>query len=130
MKTLFLSFAHEDRAVRDTVLEWAYQETRDFTLVDMHPKVAWDSSSDWHRRCREKVRRCDGLIVFVSANTIHDRFTLWELGCANEAGIPVLPLYADKEIGVDIQVPPQLLASPMRDWKWGTIADFANRCSA
>src|SRR5690242_3927638 len=69
-KKIFISFAIEDAKYRDFLVAQAKNERAPFAFTDMSVKEPW-TQSVWKRKCREKIRQCDGMIVLLSKNTWH-----------------------------------------------------------
>jgi hypothetical protein len=61
----------------------------------MSVKKPW-SEDEWKKRCRTKIKRCDGMIVMLSKNTFHSSGVRWEIKCAKEGGIPVIGIHIKK----------------------------------
>lgn len=122
MKTIFTSFAIEDKFSRDNLVFQAKQNNTPFTFTDMSVKDPWDSS--WKTRCRERIKQCDGVIAFVSDNTYNADGALWEIKCAYEEGIPVLPVYIHDH-GTK-RIPIELSGKRIYHWTWSNIASFIN----
>ena len=86
----------------------------------MSVKEPWDSK--WKTNCREKIKGCDGLIAFVSDNILNADGARWEINCAYEEDIPVLPLYVH-DFGAK-RIPPELTGKRIFSWTWKTVKDF------
>lgn len=67
-KRIFISFAIEDEKYRDFLVKQAKLDKSPFTFTDMSVKQPW-SEAEWKKRCRTKIKRCDGMIVLLSKNT-------------------------------------------------------------
>jgi hypothetical protein len=88
-KRLFISFAIEDSNYRDFLVAQAKNERSPFTFIDMSVRrQPWDEK-EWKRKCRTKIKSCDGMIVLLSKNTWHSSGSRWEIKCAGEERIPV-----------------------------------------
>lgn len=122
MKNIFVSFAIEDRFARDNLTHQANQQRTPFNFVDMSVRQPWDSS--WKTRCRERIKQCDGVIAFVSDNTFNADGARWEIQCAYEEGIPVLPVYIHDQ-GVK-RLPSELSGKKIYHWTWQNITNFLN----
>ncbi|MEH6560328.1 MAG: hypothetical protein V7713_02745, partial [Marinobacter sp.] len=66
-KRIFISFAMEDKTLRDFLVGQAKNEKSPFEFVDMSVKKPWDSA--WKTNCRMKIKGCDGVIIIVTKNT-------------------------------------------------------------
>jgi len=121
MKRIFISFAIEDKFARDNLVFQAKQQTgTPFDFVDMSVKEPW--SFQWKTNCREKIKGCDGLIAFISDNTINADGARWEIKCAYEENIPVLPVYVH-DTGAR-RTPSELGDKRIYHWTWDTIKKF------
>jgi len=121
MKRIFISFAIEDKFARDNLVFQAKQQDQTpFDFVDMSVKKPWDSK--WKTNCREKIKGCNGLIAFVSDNTVNADGARWEINCAYEEDIPVLPLYVH-DSGAK-RIPPELMGKRIFSWTWKAVKDF------
>lgn len=121
MKRIFISFAMEDKFARDNlVFQVKQQDQTPFEFVDMSVKEPWDSQ--WKTRCRERIKGCDGLIAFISDNTANADGACWEIKCAYEEDISVLPIYIH-DSGVR-RTPSELSDKRIYHWTWETIKKF------
>lgn len=69
---IFISFAIEDEISRDHLVKQAKLERSPFDFIDMSVKEPWNND-EWKRKCRTKIKRCDGMIVLLSKNTWHSK---------------------------------------------------------
>lgn len=122
MKRVFISFAIEDKFARDNLAHQAKRENTPFDFVDMSVKEPWSSS--WKTNCRERIKGCDGVIAFISDNTANADGACWEIKCAYEEGVPVLPVYIYNE-GVK-SVPSELSGKRIYHWTWANIKNFVD----
>ena len=91
---IFISFAIEDKTLRDLLLGQARNERTPFEFIDMSVKKPWDSS--WKTNCRIKIKGCDGVLILVTKNTKNIKDAegqLWEIRCSKEEGIPSLGIW-------------------------------------
>ena len=123
MRRIFVSFAIEDRFARDNLVHQSENQRAPFEFVDMSVKNAWDSS--WKTRCRERIKTCHGVIAFVSNNTFNAGGARWEIQCACEEGLPVLPLYIHDH-GAS-RVPSELSGRKIYHWTWDNVKNFIDR---
>ena len=63
-KKIFVSFSIEDKKYRDFLVAQAKNERSPFTFVDMSVKEPW-SQKIWKEKCREKIQKCDGMIMLL-----------------------------------------------------------------
>lgn len=118
-KKIFISFAIEDSKYRDYLVEQAENEKTPFSFIDMSVKQPW-KENEWKRKCRTKIKSCDGMIVLLSKKTWHSNGSRWEIKCANEEGIPVIGMHIKKnDKGA---IPPELEGSRIIEWSWDNLS--------
>lgn len=86
----------------------------------MSVKQPWDSA--WKTNCRTKIKGCDGMIAIITNRSINADGQRWEIKCANEEGIPVIDLHAQRQ--GHGQIPPELIGKKVIDWTWNEIKAF------
>ncbi|PCJ24179.1 MAG: hypothetical protein COA97_10385 [Flavobacteriales bacterium] len=117
-KRLFISFAIEDSKYRNFLVAQAKNEKSPFTFVDMSVKQPWDEK-EWKRKCRSKIKSCDGMIILLSKNTWHSSGSRWEVKCAKEERIPVVGMHIKKnDKGA---IPPELKGKKIITWSWDKL---------
>lgn len=84
-KRVFISFAIEDETLRNLLVGQARNDNSPFEFVDMSVKQPWDS--EWKKKCRSKIKSCDGVLVIVTKNTKNATGQLWEVSCAKEEAV-------------------------------------------
>lgn len=118
-KKIFVSFAIEDSKYRDFLVAQAKNEKTPFSFIDMSVKQPWNEN-EWKRKCRAKIKSCDGMIVLLSKKTWHSGGSRWEIKCANEEGIPVIGMHIKKnDKGA---IPPELEGSRIIEWSWDNLS--------
>lgn len=123
-KKLFISFAIEDEKYRDFLVKQAKLDKSPFEFTDMSVKQPW-SEEEWKKRCRTKIKRCDGVIVLLSKNTWHSSGARWEIKCAKEEGIPVIGMHVKKnDKGA---IPPELKGKRTIEWTWDNLEKSINK---
>ena len=121
-KRVFISFAIEDRKLRDIFVGQARNKYTPFDFVDMSVKSPWDSA--WKTKCRERIRECDGVIALLSKKTWNAEGARWEMKCAIQEGIPIIGVHIHRdEIGA---IPPELKGQKVIYWDWEEIGAFIN----
>lgn len=121
---LFVAFAIEDERTRDFLVGQARNERTPFEFIDMSVKQPWDD--DWKRRCRSRIKGCDGVIALVSRNTAKASGQLWEILTAKEEHIPVLGIYTS-QTDRPAYLPSALSGVAIRDWTWPNVQAFIDR---
>lgn len=120
-RKIFISFAVEDRSLRDLFAGQSENSATPFEFADMSVKEPWSSS--WKSQCRERIKSCDGVIVLLSENTINASGVHWEVKCALEEQIPVLVIHSGKKIGKK-RLPLILRDCVLHPWSWSVIEEF------
>jgi hypothetical protein len=117
-KKIFISFAIEDETYRNHLINQARSEKSPFDFIDMSVKQPWNEE-EWKKRCRTKIKRCDGMIVLLSKNTWHSSGARWEIKCAKEERIPVIGKHIKKnDLGA---IPPELKGKKIIIWSWDNL---------
>lgn len=120
-KNVFISFAIEDVQYRDHLVNQARNQRSPFEFVDMSVKNKW-RESEWQRRCRTKIKRCDGMIALLSKNTHKAGGARWEIKCAREEGVKVAGMHIKKnDMGA---IPPELKGKRVMTWSWDNLEKF------
>lgn len=117
-KRVFISFAIEDVKYRDFLVAQAKSENSPFEFIDMSAKKAW-KQSEWQKKCRTKIKRCDGVIVLLSKNTYHASGVRWEMKCAKKERIKMIGMHIKKnDKGA---IPPELNRKRKIIWTWDNL---------
>ena len=90
----------------------------------MSVKEPWDEKV-WKQKCRNKIRKCDGMIVLLSKNTWRAAGARWEIKCAKEEGVPVIAMHVKKNDKAAKL--PELGNSKVIDWSWDNLEDRIGR---
>lgn len=123
-KRIFISFAIEDRILRDFLVGQSRYEDSPFEFVDMSVKTPWDSA--WKTNCRNRIKGCDGVVAIITRNSRNADGQLWEVKCAKEEGIPVLAIYGGEQ-HKNCSIPKELANTRLYNWSWNNVANFINR---
>ena len=91
-KILFVAFAIEDENQRNFLKGQSLHPRAPFEFIDMSVKQAYDE--DWKARVRTRIRRCHGVIVLVSKNSLTSTGQKWEIQCAKEERKPIRGIWA------------------------------------
>lgn len=122
-KSVFISFAIEDVEYRDHLVNQARNNRSPFDFVDMSVKKKW-KQSEWQKRCRTKIKRCDGVIALLSKNTYQAGGARWEMKCAREEGVKIIGMHIRKnDKGA---TPPELQGKRVITWSWDNLEKFVN----
>lgn len=120
-KRIFISFAMEDKTLRDFLVGQSRNDKTPFEFVDMSVKQPWDSS--WKTNCRSRIKGCDGVVAIISRNTCNADGQVWEIKCAQEEGIPIFSMYAGEE-HKSCRLPQELSGRRIHNWSWSNISNF------
>lgn len=86
MKRIFISFAIEDKNLRDLLKGQSKNPSSNIEFVDMSVKKPWDFK--WKTNCRTRIKGCDGMISIITKNTKNALGQIWEMNCAKQEGVP------------------------------------------
>jgi hypothetical protein len=120
-KRVFISFAIEDKVLRDFLVGQAKNEKSPFEFVDMSVKEPWDSS--WKTKCRSRIKSCDGVLIIVTRNTKKAEGQLWEIKCAKEEGIPRRGIWG-KDDDHPASLSSELDGVRIVNWSWINIKNW------
>ena len=118
----FLIYAEEDYKFRDQLIGQAKTAKLPVEFSDMPTKQPWVER--WKATVRTRAYECDGAIILISKKTKQGAGVKWELECVNNAGIPLLGVYADQVERSSL--PEGLEDSRLIQWNWPEIAGFIN----
>lgn len=120
-KKVFISFAMEDKTLRDFLVGQAKNEKSPFEFVDMSVKKPWDSA--WKTNCRTKIKGCDGVLAIVTKKTKNAAGQLWEIECAKDERIPRRGVwgYSDDK---PASLPTELSGVTVVNWTWNNIKNW------
>ena len=115
-KVIFVAFAIEDERQRDFLKGQSLHTNSPFEYIDMSVKEPYDSN--WQDRVCTRIRRSDGVIAFISKNSLNSSGQKWEIECAREEKKKVLGIWAYQDdrtniVGVNTVV-----------WLWPAIEKF------
>lgn len=100
-KVVFIAFAIEDVRQRDFLKGQSLHPRAPFEFTDMSVKEAYDSG--WKEKVRTRIRRSDGVIVLVSANSHNSTGQKWEIQCAQEERKKIRGIWAYTNDRTNIQ---------------------------
>jgi hypothetical protein len=120
-KKIFISFAIEDIEYRDFLVEQAKKKHSPFDFIDMSVKKEWEQD-EWQRKCRTKIKRCDGVIALLSKNTHKASGARWEMKCAKEEKIKIVGMHIKKNNKGAI--PTELKGKQIILWNWENLEQF------
>jgi len=120
-KRIFISFAVEDKILRDFLVGQARNDNSSFEFVDMSVKQPWDSS--WKTNCKTRIKGCDGLLAIITNYSLSAIGQLWEINCAKEEGIPVRGVWGHQNEQPAVKV---MEGTRIVYWTWDNIKDWLN----
>lgn len=123
-KKIFISFAVEDKNIRDLFVGQSRNEKTPFEFADMSVKEPWDNA--WKTQCRERIKACHGVIILVTKNTFKAEGVHWEIKCAKEEGLPIKAIYARKD-AKGCRLPTELKGQHIYNWSWPNINKFVEK---
>jgi hypothetical protein len=115
-KVIFIAFAIEDERLRDFLKAQALNTKSPFEYIDMSVKEAY--TEDWKAKVRTRIRRSDGVIAFVTKNSLKSSGQKWEIQCAQEEGKRVCGVWGYNEDQTS------LAGVPTVKWTWDNIKNF------
>jgi hypothetical protein len=118
-KTIFVAFPIEDERQRDLLKGQSLNTRSPFEYVDMSVKEPYVTA--WKDRVRTRIRRSDGVIALISANSTGSSGQKWEIQCAEEEGKKILGLWAYTD---DRTRPSSMSGQRIVPWEWDAVADF------
>lgn len=122
-KRIFISFAIEDVKYRDDLVNQSKRKKSPFEFIDMSVKKKWDEKV-WKKKCRTKIKRCDGVIALLSKRTHNAGGARWEMQCAIEENIPIIGMHIQKKNKGAI--PTELQGEEVIEWSWDNLDRFIN----
>jgi hypothetical protein len=123
-KRVFISFAIEDIDYRDYLVEQARKNNSPFDLIDMSVKTEW-KQEEWKKKCRTKIKRCDGVIALLSKNTHKASGARWEMKCASEEKVKIIGMHIFKNNKGAIPI--ELKGKKVVLWNWNNLEKFINQ---
>jgi len=123
-KRIFISFAIEDIEYRNHLVGQARKKNSPFDLIDMSVKKEW-KQEEWKKKCRTKIKGCDGVIALLSKNTHKASGARWEMKCAREEKVKIIGMHIFKNNKGAI--PSELKGKKVVLWSWKNLETFINQ---
>ncbi|MFA6808452.1 MAG: hypothetical protein WCR27_05615 [Eubacteriales bacterium] len=120
-KRIFISFAMEDKHLRDFLVGQARNIKSPFDFMDMSVKQPWDSQ--WKTQCRRKIKGCDGVIAIITKNSKKAKGQLWEVKCAKEELVPIRGIWGNKD-NHPMALSSEFDGVQVVNWTWDNIANW------
>jgi hypothetical protein len=122
-KRIFISFAMEDKILRDFLVGQKRNDKIDISFTDFSVKEPWSSS--WKTNCRSRIKGCDGVIGIITKNTPKADGQLWELKCGYEEGVPTLLIHGYSDASDRLTTKPdEISGKTIKDWSVANISAF------
>ncbi|MFA3919344.1 hypothetical protein [Ruegeria hyattellae] len=126
MARVFISFAVEDKVLRDFLVGQKNNTRNAIEFTDFSVKQAWDSS--WKTNCRARIKSCRGMIGIITPNTPKADGQLWELKCAIEESVPLMLIHGYTAPEQKLQTLPSVISGlQINLWSEPNIVNFLNR---
>ena len=122
-KRIFISFAIEDKILRDFLVGQKINDNINISFVDYSVKQPWDSQ--WKTNCRSRIKGCSGVIGIITMNTPNADGQLWELKCGYDESVPTLLIhgYSDAPKRL-VRQPAEISGKAIQDWTILNISAF------
>ncbi|WP_245813575.1 TIR domain-containing protein [Roseovarius marisflavi] len=117
-KVIFVAFSMDDVKSRDFLKAQSLNTKSPFEYVDMSVKEPYDTG--WKERVRTRIKRSDGVLVFVSKNSTTSTGQHWEIQCAKEERKPIRGIWCYKDDRTNIE------GVNTKVWTWDNIAAFVD----
>lgn len=126
MARVFISFAMEDRSLRDFLVGQKRNARTQIDFTDYSVKEPWSSS--WKTNCRQRIKSCRGMIGIVTSNTPRADGQLWELKCAVEEGVPLMLIHGYSAPERKLATLPSVISGRRVNlWTEDNVVSFLNR---
>lgn len=123
MARIFISFAIEDRVLRDFLVGQKLNSRSSISFTDYSVKDPW--SSAWKTNCRDRINRCSGMIGIITRNTPDATGQLWELECAIKMRTPLLLIHGHKESSERLKRLPSVISGrTVQPWTESNLVRF------
>ncbi|GBR21916.1 hypothetical protein [Komagataeibacter nataicola] len=122
-KRIFISFAMENKVLRDFLVGQKLNDSIDISFTDYSVKEPWSNS--WKTNCRSRIKGCDGVIGIITNDTPAADGQLWELKCGYEEGVPTLLIHGYSSASDRlIKKPSEIAGKTICDWSVNNISTF------
>lgn len=115
-KTIFVAFAMDDKSARDFLKGQSLNTNSTFEYIDMSVKEPYQAQ--WKEKVKTRIKRSDGVIALISANSLTSSGQKWEIACAKEEGVKIRGIWAYTEDRTDIA------GVNTKVWTWDNIKAF------
>jgi hypothetical protein len=123
---VFISFAIEDKTLRDFLVGQKRNARNQIDFTDYSVKEPWSSS--WKTNCRARIKGCKAMIGIITKNTPKADGQLWELKCAIEEGVPLLLIHGYSDSSKRLSSLPAVISGRrVNNWTQDMIVNFLER---
>ena len=123
MARVFISFAMEDKTLRDFLVGQKKNSKNSISFTDYSVKEPWDEQ--WKTNCRARIKGCKGVIGIITKSTPKADGQLWELKCAIDEGIPLLLIYGYSDADEHLTtLPDPIKGKRVFNWTESKIVSF------
>lgn len=125
MARVFISFAIEDKILRDFLVGQKNNTRTAIEFTDYSVKEPWNSS--WKTNCRARIKACRAVVGIITVNTPKADGQLWELKCAIEEGVPLMLIHGYSAPEKKLTVLPSVISGRRVNlWTEDNIVNFLN----
>jgi hypothetical protein len=122
-RRIFISFAMEDKVLRDFLVGQKRNDNIDINFIDYSVKEPWSES--WKTNCRARIKGCDGVIGIITKNTPIASGQLWELKCGYDEGVSTLLIHGHSDpLKRLVTKPTEISGKTIKDWSVENISAF------
>lgn len=126
MARVFISFAMEDKSLRDFLVGQKRNARTSIDFTDYSVKEPWSSS--WKTNCRQRIKTCRGMIGIITPNTPKADGQLWELKCAIDEGVTLMLIHGYNASERKLSTLPTVISGRQVNlWTEDNIVNFLNR---
>ncbi|MFV1607226.1 hypothetical protein VWY06_02405 [Phaeobacter sp. JH20_10] len=126
MARVFISFAMEDKSLRDFLVGQKRNARTSIDFTDYSVKEPWSSS--WKTNCRQRIKTCRGMIGIITPNTPKADGQLWELKCAIDEGVTLMLIHGYNVPERKLSTLPTVISGRQVNlWTEDNIVNFLNR---
>ena len=123
MARIFISFAMEDRVLRDFLVGQKLNSRSSISFTDYSVKEPW--SSKWKTNCRSRIKLCNGMIGIITRNTPGAAGQIWELDCAINLGTPLLLIHGHRDSSKRLKRLPSVISGrTVHPWTESNLVRF------
>jgi len=119
---VFISFAVEDRSLRDLLHGQKKNTKTTIDFTDYSVKEPWDNA--WKTKCRQRIKLCAGMIGIITSRTPRADGQLWELRCAVQENMPLLLIHGYNDRLRLSTLPTEISGRQILDWTEYNLSNF------